>query len=120
VKNTDKTSEQMTKELVRVRQRIAELETAEAEHKRVEGALRFSTERLQALLDTAPVVICQTDLTTKVTYVNKKFEEVTGYKREEVVGKHWTTLGIFTRESARLLRNRTVEKLKGSTGRLKS
>ena len=114
MKDTDKTSEQMTKELVKVRQRIAELETAETEHKRIEDALRFSNERLQALLDTAPMVICQSDFTTKITYVNKKFEEVTGYKREEVVGKPWITLGMLSRENARLLRNRMVEKLKGS------
>ena len=114
MKDKDKTSEQMTKELVKVRQRIAELETAETEHKRIEDALRLSTERLQALLDTAPVVICQSDFTTKITYVNKKFEEVTGYKREEVVGKHWTTLGMLSKENARLLKDRMVEKLKGS------
>ncbi len=113
MKDKDKTSEQMAKELVKVRQRIAEMEASETEHKRIEDALRFSTWRLQALLDTAPVVICQSDLTGKIAYVNKKFEEVTGYKREEVLFKPWVTTGMFSRKSARLIRNRMVEKLKG-------
>jgi len=108
----------------RVTERTAELEIANktlrqeiTEPKRAEQTLKQSTEQFQTLLETAPVIICWVDLKARVLYVNKKFEEVTGYSRDEVVGKLWTTLGVISAENVRLLLRRGVEKLKGSPPR---
>ena len=114
MKDKDKTNQQLISELEQLRQRITVSESSESEHKRVEEALKHSNQQLQTLIDNAPVVICRSDLKTEITYVNKKFEEVTGYKAEEVLGKHWVKLGVLSRENVRLLTNRMVEKLSGS------
>jgi len=61
--------------------------------------LKQSVKRLQALMDEAPIGICNTDLKGKITYVNRRFEEVSGYSREEVVGKNGLKLGILSNET---------------------
>ena len=110
----EKTKKELIYELEQMRQRITDLESSESELKRLEGTLKHSNAQLQTLIDNAPVIICRSDLKTKVTYVNKKFEEVMGYPRQEILGKSWVTLGAVSRETAKLLMNRMVEKLKGS------
>ncbi len=77
-----------------------------------------SVKRLQALTDEAPIGICNTDLKGKITYVNKRFEEATGYSREEVVGKNGFKLGIFSDETVKLVAKRMKEKLMGKPPRL--
>jgi len=76
-------------------------------------ALKRSVDRLQALMDEAPIGICHTDLKGKVTYVNKRFEEGSGYSREEIVGKNGLKLGLFSNETLRFLGKRMKEKLIG-------
>jgi len=73
--------------------------------------LKQSVKRLQALMDEAPIGICNTDLKGKITYVNKRFEEVSGYSREEVVGKNGLKLGILSNETVRLLAKRMKDRL---------
>jgi PAS domain S-box-containing protein/putative nucleotidyltransferase with HDIG domain len=82
------------------------------ERKRAEEATRKSKQQLEDLLATAPVVMCSADLKGKVTYVNRKFEETTGYSKAEVIGKHWPTLGILPIDVDALM-HRTAEKLSG-------
>ncbi len=43
---------------------------------------------LSEALEQSPSVVTMTDLEGNLTYVNKKFELATGYKREEVLGKN--------------------------------
>jgi PAS domain S-box-containing protein len=73
--------------------------------------LKQSVKRLQALMDEAPIGICNTDLKGKITYVNKRFEEVSGYSREEVVGKNGLKLGILSNETVKLLAKRMKDRL---------
>jgi PAS domain S-box-containing protein len=80
--------------------------------------LKRSVERLQALIDEAPIGICHTDLTGKFTYVNKRFEEVSGYSREEVAGKSGFKLGMFSNETVELLGKRMKDILVGKPPRL--
>jgi len=80
-----------------------------------------SAERLQALMEEAPIGICHTDLTGKFTYVNKRFEKVTGYSREEVVGKNGFKLRMFSLQTLKLFRERMKSKLMGRpTGRIET
>ncbi len=80
--------------------------------------LEQSVKRLQALMDEAPIGICNIDLKGKVTYVNKRFEEASGYSREEVVGKSGFKLGVFSGETVKLLAKRMKDRLMGRPPRL--
>ena len=113
MKSATKSSEQHIEELDALRWRVAELEKRDAERKRGEEALKQSEARLHSLMEEAPVIICNADLKGKVTYVNKKFEEITGYSREEVIGRSWFGLDVFRKGSRKLLIKRMGEKLMG-------
>ena len=89
------------------------MDTAETENKGMKEETGWSTEQLHALIETAPVIICRSDLQAKITYVNKKFEDTTGYSRDEVIDKPWFTLGMLSAENVNLLLNRAVKKLQG-------
>jgi len=83
------------------------------ERKKMEKALRDSEERFKTLMEEAPISIFNTDLKGKITYVNKRFEEATGYSREEIVGKDGFKFGIMSDETLTLLAKRIKERLMG-------
>jgi len=86
--------------------------------KKTENALAESEERFKTLLEEAPIAICNTDLTGMITYVNKKFEEATGYSRKEIVGTNSFEFGIMSDETLNLLTKRMRERLLGKPSRL--
>jgi PAS domain S-box-containing protein len=75
--------------------------------------LKKSVEKLQALIEGAPIGICNTDLKGKITYANKRFEDVSGYSREEVLGKNGLKLGVFPKETVKFLERQLKSRLKG-------
>jgi PAS domain S-box-containing protein len=77
-----------------------------------------SVEQFQKLIDEAPIGICSVDLKGKFTYVNKRFEEVSGYSREEVLGKNGLKLGMVPPETVKTLAGRMANKLRGRPPRL--
>jgi PAS domain S-box-containing protein len=77
--DADKTKEQMMNELQKQRQRIAELETSEAERRRVEAALRTT---LYSIGD----AVIATDANGYVAIMNAVAERLTGYGEEEARG----------------------------------
>ena len=80
--------------------------------------LKQSLQRVETLMDEAPVGICHTDLKGKFTYVNKRFEKSSGYSREEVVGKNGFKLGMFSSQTLKLLRERIKDRLAGRPSRV--
>lgn len=112
-KNCFTTKEQIASELVQLKQRIIELETQKKEREKAVKTLSRLVDQLQSSIETAPIIICRSDLTAKVTYVNRKFEEVTLYSRQEIIGKRWIELGMVSAETAKLLLNRVADKLRG-------
>ncbi|HEY55611.1 MAG TPA: PAS domain S-box protein [Dehalococcoidia bacterium] len=116
MKIAEKTKEKGAKE--REALRIAKLEQAKTGRKRVEDGLVQPIEQFQALLEEAPIGVCNTDLKGKITYINKRFEEVSGYSRQEVVGKNGFKLGMFSVETLSLLAKRLSRRLRGSPSRL--
>ncbi|MCX6690637.1 MAG: PAS domain S-box protein, partial [Methanoregula sp.] len=80
---------------------------AELSHKikkAVEGtqrgeALRVSEEKYRSLFDEAADLIAILDTQGTFLNLNKKFEEESGYQREEIIGKNVLTFGIVTTPS---------------------
>ena len=62
------------------------------ERKLVEDKLRESEKRYRTLIETINDIVFVLDREGKFTYLNKKFEEVTGYSTEEMIGKHFTKI----------------------------
>lgn len=90
VKDEDKTREQFINELVELRQRIAELEALEAEHKRAEQETREYTE---SIVETVrePLVVLDADL--RVISANRSFYETFKVKPGETAGQLLYDLG---------------------------
>jgi PAS domain S-box-containing protein len=88
-----------------VLQRTTEFEEANTvlraeikEREKAENALRESEERLKRYLESSPDIICVVDLKGILLYVNKATEELTGYKRSELVGKSFQDLPLLSPE----------------------
>jgi PAS domain S-box-containing protein len=86
--------------------------------KKTEKTLQKSEEMFRTLMEEAPIAVCNVDLKGKVTYVNKRFEEATGYSREEIVGKDGFKLGIMSDETLKSFTKRMKERLVGKSSRL--
>jgi PAS domain S-box-containing protein len=88
MRDKDKTKEQLINELVGMHQRIAELETSEAEHKRAEEALQESGAKYSVLVEKARdgIIILQDEV---VKYCNNAVTEMIGYTQEELIGRHF-------------------------------
>ncbi|MGA3192361.1 MAG: PAS domain S-box protein [Candidatus Bathyarchaeia archaeon] len=88
------------------------------DRKKAEKSLQKTEERFRTLMEEAPIGICNTDLKGKITYVNKRFEEATGYSREEIVGKNGFEIGIMSDETLKSLAKRLRGRLIGKPSRV--
>ena len=66
------------------------------EQKEAEAARRESEEKYKTIFDNINDVIVRMNKYGKITEINSKVEEFYGFKREDVLGKHFTKLGILT------------------------
>jgi PAS domain S-box-containing protein len=58
----------------------------------VERLLRENEEKLSAIVNQVIVGISQSDMAGNLTFVNDIFCQITGYPREELLGKRWQSL----------------------------
>ncbi len=58
------------------------------ERKRVEEALQQEREYNKTIIETADALIIALDTQDRVTLFNRRAEELTGYRREEIIGKN--------------------------------
>lgn len=65
------------------------------ERKKMEEKLRESEERLSSLIEYAPDAIYINDLNGKILEGNKQAEILTGYKKEELIGKSILEAGLL-------------------------
>lgn len=65
------------------------------ERKKRETELRDSEERWRSLVELAPDGIMTVDLKGFITSINDAFSKLTGFSREEIVGKHFTRMGTL-------------------------
>jgi PAS domain S-box-containing protein len=63
------------------------------EERKAQLYLLESEERWRSLVELAPDGICTYDLTGTVTSINDAFVRLTGFDREEILGKHFTKMG---------------------------
>src|SRR5271157_4283697 len=87
-----RTKQQLIDELGKLHQRIAELERLGAETKKAEAALRESEEKYRRLIESTLDFVFTVDRRGMITYVNSRFEVVTGCTLSELLGRPFTDL----------------------------
>jgi PAS domain S-box-containing protein len=90
------------KEDVSMLETIAERTWAAVEKMRIDAALRESQERFSKAFSSGPLVFTLSSLKDgRLVEVNETFVEVTGYSREEAIGKTSLDLGLWSSEKDR-------------------
>ena len=82
-----KTKAQLIDELVKMRQRIHELEALEAKHKQIEEAAHMVEERLKYLFTSSPGVIycCRPSGDYGATFISENITSQLGYEAHEFI-----------------------------------
>jgi len=99
MKDKKSTKEQFLEEIKKLRSRIVELEESESRHRESEEALQERQEELNAIFESTRDGIVYFDKTGKITRVNKYILDVGGYSKEELVGKRFQVLKMFSPKS---------------------
>ncbi len=87
MKDKNKKKEQLIKELERLRQRIAELETQENGGRQAEGEIELSSEEWETTFDAITDLVSIQDRDFKIVRVNKAYADTLGMKAEKLIGK---------------------------------
>ncbi|MDO8892110.1 MAG: PAS domain S-box protein [Sulfurimicrobium sp.] len=72
------------------------------DHKKAEDALLREHDFATSLIETAPVIILLLDTQGMIQHVNPYFEELSGYRLDEIKGKEWFSSFLPTRDQARI------------------
>jgi PAS domain S-box-containing protein len=81
--------------------------------KRIEEELRAAKERYQVIFEHTLTPLCVIEDDKTISFVNKEFESLSGYSREELVGKKW--IDLIAEEDLEMVRNYCEERRKGET-----
>ncbi|WP_295117362.1 PAS domain-containing hybrid sensor histidine kinase/response regulator [uncultured Chitinophaga sp.] len=82
-------------------------------HRQWQEEVKRTDEKYRIILDNLNAAVCETDLDGNITKVYDSFPRLTGYSKEEVIGKNITDLFVpdeRDREKARRLRRQRIEK----------
>jgi PAS domain S-box-containing protein len=89
MKDSNQNQQELVNELKQMHERIAELESAEAEHLKIEEMLKQSEGRYRTMLEEMGEGYYETDLAGNYTFLNDVMCEKTGYTREELMGMNY-------------------------------
>ena len=117
MKDENKTKERLIQELIKMREKIANLEEITINGTQAKKKLKESEKKYRDLVEETPIGIANIDNIGNLTYINKRLEKITGYSREEVVGKNVFKLGVFSNEMLKILKGRLKARLTGGTVR---
>jgi two-component system, cell cycle sensor histidine kinase and response regulator CckA len=111
------TSQDVT-ETREVEARVRQLERSEAARTEAEHleALRSSEERFRTVVESLGEGILITDLDDRILYTNSRNCEITGYTRDELIGRVGYDL-LLAPEEREPLRQRNAERAEGTAGR---
>ncbi|MCX5834010.1 MAG: PAS domain S-box protein [Deltaproteobacteria bacterium] len=90
MRNKDKTTPQLLDEIALLHQTRTQLERSEVERSRAEAALRESEEKYRNLVESTLDLIFMVNKEGTYTYVNPRFEKVTGYSVRDLIGQPFT------------------------------
>nr|HID58546.1 HD domain-containing protein [Desulfobacterales bacterium] len=93
MKDEEKSKEELINELVVLRQRVAELEAAEVEHKRTEKAIHDAHEYMKSIVNTVREPLLVLDSELRVISANRSFYKTFNVSPEETEGKFIYDLG---------------------------
>jgi PAS domain S-box-containing protein len=89
MKDSNQSKQELQSELRRMRQRIVELEAAEAEHKRTKEMLRQSEEKYRTILQEMDDGYYEVDLAGNYIFFNDVICTRLGYSREQLTGLNY-------------------------------
>ena len=95
VDRLDKRPDELRTELAAAHRRLARLEDAQAQSRRLEASLRRSEESLRVLFELAPDPYYLSDLSGRFVDANQAAELLTGYRRDELIGRSFLQLGLL-------------------------
>ena len=96
MKDHSKTKQILIQELASLKQKITELERSESERRRTEDVLRRSQQLFSAIFRANPAAVIISSLDDgKCVDANEAYVRLTGYKREELIGKTTVELNIW-------------------------
>lgn len=98
-----KTQVRLTEEIRVLKSRIRDLEAHQSSYRRAEEALKQSDAFYQTFFENTGTATIIIEEDTTISMLNVEFEMVTGYSREEIVGRSWTHY-VAEEDIARLLK----------------
>lgn len=113
MKDNYKTKKQLIKELMKLQKRIIELEALKSESKKVEEKLKESRTHFKTLFNNLvdPVVIV--DSKGNFLEVTDRVEELTGFKKQDLIGKNFLKINIVTKKSKEILISNLMKRMAG-------
>jgi len=83
------------------------------DRKKAEKALRESEQKLRDVIDNSSDAIVWVDTTGKITLVNKKGFELTGWSEKELIGKNFMDVEALTQESKEKILEGFMKRIEG-------
>jgi len=100
MKNSEKSKEQLMKEIDQLLAKIDDLKKFGSERKLDKDVQTTEKEFSKILLDNANAFILTLDVNANITLFNKFAEKLTDYKKDEVLGKNWFDFFISKRNGS--------------------
>lgn len=91
MKDENKTKKQLINELLELRQRIAELEKSEEQHKLLEQVLNEREQKIRNIIEHSNEIFYAHDTHHKLTYISPQSIQILGYSPDEMMTE-WTNL----------------------------